>query len=365
MTTAGDRITGALLDRKKYWASEMVTIAGAILLGEELEEYQMRQLRRGVDHLAPDPNALAEGETLGPLFRHWSELSPTIKAAGLDGDHLRPGKTTLLFGQPGTFKSWWAMFRAMRIAASGKTVAWFDTEEGEAGFAERLHAIQEGWAHIGAGYNIDDGRLYYASMERLIKDEERFPAEISTMNPDLVVIDVGIMASGSSVDESLVLAFWNALRVACPLQAAVLVISHPPKNEGQTAMGSQLWTSRSREIYEAKDDRFGPSSIVTISDVKLKIVPTHSYRYMFDHGAVEIEELGFMSDDAIKKMGYKELIYQTLRKGSITRAELWEAVQEQDEDRKKSTFESVVTRAAKRGYIITLPDGSLGLQNHE
>ena len=54
-------------------------------------------------------------------------------------------------------------------------------------------------------------------------------------------------------------------------------------------------------------------------------------------------ELGFMSEDAIKKMGYKELIYQGLYgKALFTRAELWEADQEQDEDRKKSTFESVV-----------------------
>ena len=311
------------------------------------------------DQLAGQPPR--EPFVQGPLFRLWSELTPNVNAEGLDGDHLRPGKTTLLFGQPGTFKSWWAMFRAMRIAASGKTVCWYDTEEGESGFVERLNAIRDGWDHIGAGYELDAGRLYYAGMERLLKDEHRLGLELGILNPDMVVIDTGGMAAGGTIDESLVAAFWNTLAGACPSHAAVLVITHPTKQDSPTAMGSQLWTSRSREIYETKDDRFGPSSIVTISDVKLKIVPPHSYEYTFTHGAIEVERLGYISDDAIRKMGYKELIYETLRRGSMTRADLWVNIKEQDDARVKTTFESAVSRALKQGHLIALVDGKIGL----
>ena len=306
---------------------------------------------------APEP----EPEPLTPLFRRWSELAPAINADPLDGDHIRPGKTSLLFGQPGTFKSWWTMFRAMRIASNGKTVCWYDTEEGEAGFVERLNAILDGWQHTGAGYDLENGNLYYGGMERLLKDEKRLPAELAVLNPSMVVIDTGGMAAGGTIDESLVAAFWATLAASCPNDCAILVITHPTKGGSATAMGSQLWTSRSREIYEATDDRFGEDLIMTVTDVKLKMVPSHSYRYDFRNGAVETEMFGFMSESVVKRMTLNALIASILKGGSMTRADLWIEIKSEDEDRVKSTYESMVSRALRQGWIIALPNGHLGL----
>ena len=179
--------------------------------------------------------------------------------------------------------------------------------------------------------------------------KHRLPVELGVINPDLVVIDTGGMAAGGTIDESLVAAFWNTLAAACPKEAAVLVITHPTKQDSPTAMGSQLWTSRSREIYETKDDQIGPSSVVTISDVKLKIVQPHSYEYTFNHGAIEVEKIGYISEETLKKMGYKDIIYQTLRQGALTRVDLWQEIKEQDDARVKTTFESAVSRALKQG----------------
>ena len=306
-----------------------------------------------------EPEPEPEPDTL--LFRRWSELAPAINADPLDGDHIRPGKTTLLFGQPGTFKSWWTMFRAMRITSLGKTVCWYDTEEGEAGFVERLNAVLDGWQYIGAGYDLENGNLFYGGMERLLKDDKRLPNELAVLRPSMVVIDTGGMAAGGTIDESLVSAFWTTLAAACPNDCAILVITHPTKGGSATAMGSQLWTSRSREIYEATDERFGDINMMTVTDVKLKMVPSHSYRYDFGNGAVETEIFGFVSEGAIKRQSYNSLIASALSNGSMTRADLWTAIHEDDPDRVKRSFETIISRLLKQQRLLALPNGHIGL----
>ena len=300
-------------------------------------------------------------EALSPLFRPLGTLAPSVDGLPLDGLHLRPGKTTLLFGQPGTGKSWWALFRAMRIAASGQNVCWYDTEEGEDGFRERADLIMEGWAGIGATYTPPLDTLHYGSMERLFAKEDRLDAELSAINPVLIVVDTGVMAAGAAVDEIMVAAFWAALARAAPREACVLVVTHPNKADSPTAIGSQLWTSRSREIYEVKAERFGRSFTSTVSDTKLKMVPECSYSYTFGAGAVETELLAFESEGATRRLSYPELIHEALTNGALTGEDLWQAVVERDESRVKKTHQNHVSRLKKNGHLTTLPDGRVGL----
>lgn len=189
-------------------------------------------------------------------FRPWSlsELRSRPPPSWLIPDLLPDKGVSMLYGEPGSFKSFIACGWSFDLASVGVPVAYV-AGEGATGVAQRIFALQ---AMLGVP---DDIPLHVMDATPWASDGDQvveFIEELAAIKPALVVIDtlarsaVG-MNENDAKDMGLFVAFLDAIKIR--LNCAVLVIHHSGKDQGRGARGSNALQGAMDAAFEAKADK--------------------------------------------------------------------------------------------------------------
>lgn len=210
-----------------------------------------------LDKLAPDdPEDDPPPVPKRRRFRPWSlaELRKRPPPDFLIPEMLPDKGVSMLYGPPGSFKSFLACRWSFELASLGVPVAYV-AGEGASGAAQRIFALQ-------ALQDVpDDIPLHVLDAAPWASDGDQvieFVEELALLKPQLVVIDtlaraaVG-MNENDAKDMGLFVAFLDAIKVR--LNCAVLVIHHSGKDEGRGARGSNALQGAMDAAFEVKADK--------------------------------------------------------------------------------------------------------------
>ena len=176
---------------------------------------------------------------------------------------LAKGHPTVLFGSPGTGKSylaeWWAHLvldgaapddLEMRVDERAKSILYLDWEGDEMAFRQRAQSIRNG-----TGLCVD-GLHYRRCTRPLAADVDQISNQIADLGPDLIVIDSLAPATGGDLNSSgPPNEFFGALRA---LGGTSLVLAHVSKGgaHGSNAsiFGSVFFTALARSVWQIRSD---------------------------------------------------------------------------------------------------------------
>lgn len=166
-----------------------------------------------------------------------AELRNRAAPAWLIPDMFPAEGVSVLFGPPGSLKSYLAIGWSAELATLGTCVAYV-AGEGASGIAQRAFAWQ-------TAHGVDDDiPLYIIDQAPWAADDEaklEFMKELEAIRPQLVVIDtlartaVGLNENDAK-DMGLIISFMDAIKTK--LKCAVLVVHHTGKEEGRGMRGS-------------------------------------------------------------------------------------------------------------------------------
>lgn len=173
------------------------------------------------------------------------------------------GHPTVLFGAPGTGKSflaqWWAMLllggvslpeMAVQVHTKAKTVLYLDWEGDKLAFQRRGRSIREGTA-LGVS-----GLRYRRCTRPLASDVDQIRNSMEDFTPDLIVIDSLAPATGGDLNSSgPPNEFFTALR---SLGGTALILAHTSKGAAGTSsasiFGSVFFTALARSVWQIRSD---------------------------------------------------------------------------------------------------------------
>uniref|UniRef100_A0A6H1Z7L8 Putative bifunctional DNA primase/polymerase n=1 Tax=viral metagenome TaxID=1070528 RepID=A0A6H1Z7L8_9ZZZZ len=176
---------------------------------------------------------------------------------------IAKGHPTVLFGSPGTGKSylaeWWAHLLLagesqgdleLRVDHQASSVLYLDWEGDEMAFRQRARAIQRGGSPQVTG-------LHYRRCTRpLAADLDQIQAQASEIGPDLIIVDSLAPATGGDLNTSgPPNDFFGALRA---LGSTALVLAHVAKGAAGGAnasiFGSVFFTALARSVWQVRSD---------------------------------------------------------------------------------------------------------------
>lgn len=170
---------------------------------------------------------------------------------------LHEGAINLIFGAPGSLKSWLALWIAFCIhvpvdgweAEPGK-VLYLDYERDGKLNRRRLGAISEGLGITGDRSRLFYRRCYY----RLIDDLPEIQRLVLEQGIDFLVVDSAGGASGGDVLDN-----GEAIRCMLGLRSlgiTVLVLAHEPKNApDKSPFGASYWTNYPSSVWHVRCDQ--------------------------------------------------------------------------------------------------------------
>ena len=180
---------------------------------------------------------------------------------------LAEGHPTVLFGSPGTGKSYLAQWWAMLTLAGGtpsempvqvhkpvRSILYLDWEGDEIAFRQRAHAIREGTPEW-SGFPFR-GLHYRRCTRPLAADVDQIRNQVEASEPELIVIDSLAPATGGDLNTSgPPNEFFTALR---SLGGTALVLAHAAKGAAGTAnasiFGSVFFTALARSVWQIRSD---------------------------------------------------------------------------------------------------------------
>lgn len=160
---------------------------------------------------------------------HADEIEDFPPLRWLFEQEIPEGGLSVLYGQPGTAKSFKALDYAARLAMRGRPVVYI-AAEGRTGYKKRLKA----WRLFHKPPKI--GPLYFYFDEVHLMDDariDRFIAEVRFSRPDLIVVDTlaRCMGDGDENDTRSMNRFISGCkRLQQELESAVLVLHHTVKS---------------------------------------------------------------------------------------------------------------------------------------
>lgn len=209
-----------------------------------------------LDKLALDPPEPPPPET--PKRRRFKFYSPA-ELEGLPApsflipDLIPDQGIAMLYGPPGSFKSFAAVTWSLELASLGIPVAYV-AGEGYVGINQRATA----WR---TAHGVPASIPFFVSKQAPAADDGdeslEFLKELETLHPALVVIDTLARASGGlnendARDMNQFVRFLDKVRDV--LHCAVLVIHHTGKDDARGARGSNALTGATDAAFEAKGD---------------------------------------------------------------------------------------------------------------
>lgn len=250
------------LRTRKEWAKDLTEKMP--LRWDSKLEFLCGEVTRYV-HEGEPINAIDVDNTLPPVQNEYL-LFPT----------LLKGHPTVLFGSPGTGKSylaeWWSYLALLGYAPEGmglrvdhkvQSVLYLDWEGDEYSFKQRAKTIENG---IGTSVN---GLLYRRCSRPLAADVDQIANQIANLNtrPDLVVIDSLAPAAGGDLNSSIAPnEFFTALR---SLGSTVLILAHVSKGAayGSSASiyGSTFFTALARSVWQIRSESDAGSDNISVA----------------------------------------------------------------------------------------------------
>jgi hypothetical protein len=210
-----------------------------------------------LDKLAPDdPEASAAPLIQRRPFRFYTpaELDDLPPPSFLIPELIPDKGISMLYGPPGSFKTYAAIHWAHQLASVGVPVAYV-AGEGYYGVNQRAKA----WR---LAHDVPkDVPFYLAKRSPSADDGEEsldFLKELEPLKPALVVIDTLARASGGlnendARDMNQFVRFLDKVRDV--LDCAILVIHHTGKDEGRGARGSNALTGATDAAFEVQADK--------------------------------------------------------------------------------------------------------------
>ena len=185
------------------------------------------------------------------------------------------GRLCVLFGQPGSGKSFYALDIALRVAQEHPVI--YIAAEGFSGFAKRKNAW---YKH----HKKSSGQLYFSADPVLLMDSANVDSFIATANqikPVLIVIDTlaWCMTGGdenSAKDMQIVIA---ACRKIQQLTGATILLVHHTTKRGNSERGSSVTRGSADVMIELTSEE----GVITVSCSKTKDTEpfkTRQYRLM-------------------------------------------------------------------------------------
>lgn len=174
---------------------------------------------------------------------------------------------SVLYGQPGTGKSFQALNYACRVAMRSRPVVYI-AAEGGSGYKKRFAAWKQ---HHDSKGNQKTGPLYFYFDEVHMLDDwqlEHFISEVQFVRPDLIVIDTlaRCMGDGDENNTKDMNRFISGVtRLQKELQTAVLVLHHTTK-AGTDARGSGALRGAADVMMEMRE----LDGVFRLSNTKIK-----------------------------------------------------------------------------------------------
>lgn len=185
-----------------------------------------------------------------------ADLSTLPPPTYLVPDLLPDKRLTMVFGQPGSFKSFIVLHHALSLALAGKRVAYVAGEG-----ARELELRAASWCML-HGHEPSDteglfavvGEMPWAANGDMSKE---FLEEVGPFKPDLVIIDTVARAmvglnENDAKDMGLFVGFADGLRDA--MNCAILVVHHAGKDDTRGPRGSQALIGAVDAAVEVKRD---------------------------------------------------------------------------------------------------------------
>lgn len=213
--------------------------AGAWAAGSSAEAFGSVLDTLDLGEPEPEPEEEPAARPKRRRFRPWTlaELRNRPAPSWLVPDMFPAEGVSVLFGPPGSLKSYLAIGWSAELATLGTCVAYV-AGEGASGIAQRAFAWQ-------TAHGVDDNiPLYVIDEAPWAADDAskiEFIKELQALKPQLVVIDtlartaVGLNENDAK-DMGLMVAFLDAIKTT--LHCAVLVVHHTGKEEGRGMRGS-------------------------------------------------------------------------------------------------------------------------------
>ena len=271
--------------------------------------------------------------------------------------YVMHGSINVLYGQPGSLKSYFALSLGISIQTGHDIVGfsptckhqmcYIDWEDGPDEHGVRARRILTG---KNLAVEVDD--LAY------IRAHQGLPILIDDLQPaiagcDLVCIDSAVLAGGGDPNsDDTVRAVSNALR---QLNATVILIGHDTKDGNRGMRGSKMWTAMCRNAFEVKvHSDPGQSELFAVMyhrksnrGAKHKSV---GYQIVFDDDADSTffnrsDEALTVSPTLSAELSVKERIDSVLTEAMSTK-DLIDAI---GSDVSAKTVSNTLTRYAKKG----------------
>jgi len=170
---------------------------------------------------------------------------------------LHEGAINLIFGAPGSLKSWVALFMGFCVHVPVKgweaepgRVLYLDYERDEKINRKRLGAISSGLGVLGERSQFDYRRCYY----RLVDDLPEIQRLVLQNDIRFLIVDSAGGASGGDVlDNAEAIRCMLGLR---SLGITVLVLAHEPKNaENKSPFGASYWTNYPSSVWHIRAEQ--------------------------------------------------------------------------------------------------------------
>lgn len=249
---------------------------------------------------------------------------------------LYEGRSHALMGEPGDGKTLVMLALAVPIIKGGRTVAWFDEENGPTVIAARLETLGATPEEISAHF------AYYPFTEPTLDDADELAEEMAALQPALVVFDSGAdmyVASNLNENDNMDMTRWAqsfSQRLSRALGIASVVLEHVAKKgddgyqRGAGAKKAKVDASWRLDVLTPFDhETTGEVELVRKKDRLAHLPPRLRYRVggngrgqtVFERVEIEDEEKLIAADSKRKRDFFRAEATTVLRDNGACRKE--------------------------------------------
>ena len=296
-------------------------------------------------------NAERDGDQ-GHDLRTCKPVSEEETTIGWEGFFLPHHHPSILFGDGGSLKSYFALYVAGKLSEQGLNVGVFDWElSGEDHWKRFNRLFLDGMPHV-----------HYVNCTRPLQDErDRIHKIVEDQKIDYAIYDsIAFACTGPPEDADSARIYFQCVRfIGC----GSLHIAHVNKTQGgdQKPFGSAFWHNGARSTWFAKAPESSGSDEITVGLFNRKsnlgkLANALSFRFTFEKERVTIRRADVCATpELFKIMSVRQRMLSQLRSGQMTRAALAEACEAEEDTVKRTANRS-------KDIFLVLPNGDIGLR---
>ena len=279
-------------------------------------------------------------------------------------------KPTVFFGDPGAGKSQLAvlLMTAAMLPWKGNPMRLGTPETSQVGLFLDYEAdpddVRRQVVSITRGMKLPYIELHYRRCAMPLADDlESIRQHLDDIKGSFVLVDSTSLAAGDDLNRmNVASAYFRALR---SLHVTSISLSHTSKTQDaktKTILGSVLWEAGARSVWEVKGQEDDDSLDIALFHRKANLsrkFPPQGYRLSYKddlptdvrwHNPRDVAEF-------VERMSTNDRILDALKSGAMTTDALVEQLEVP-----RNNARVALHRLQKKGLIVSLPDGSFGLQ---